>query len=56
VLAELIAMNRVDDEPGEPSRLPGLPGHGYLASSRSARRYFLAALAATFSARSASGS
>lgn len=55
VLAKLISVDGVDHESGQPPGLVRPLRHGYLASSRSAFRYFLAAWAATFSARSVSG-
>ena len=54
---ELIGVDGVDDEATEPDGLTPALGHDpYLASSRRELRYFLAACAATFNARSVSGS
>ena len=56
VFAQLVVVNGVNDETTEPPGLGASWGHAYFASSRRALRYFLAARAAIFSARSTSGS
>ena len=53
MLAKLVGVDRINDNSAKPVWLASALGHCYFASSRSALRYFLAALAAIFKARSA---